>query len=163
MKVLISSSNYTRYQVNPNLPIMDGEFFRRRPGDGQKYTFNGVEMAPRVAINRIAFSPELPTRLKLPVYDQALASINEPGASPATVNIMQVFPNPASDNTQIFLNYSGNFEMKLIDISGKVLRQISFQGDQHIFDVSNLAEGLYIISVNDLQNGKSFTQKLVKK
>jgi predicted acyl esterase len=163
LKVLISSSNYTRYQVNPNLPIMDGEFFRRRPGDGQKYTFNGVEMAPRVAINRIAFSPEMPTRLKLPVYDQALASIENPGASPATVSTMQVYPNPATDNTQIFLNYSGNFELKLIDISGKVLRQVRFQGDQHIFDVSNLAEGLYIVSVNDLQNGKSFTQKLVKK
>ena len=163
LKVLISSSNYTRYQVNPNLPIMEGEFFRRRPGDGQKYTFNGVEMSPRIAINRVAFSPDHPTRIKLPVYDQALASIENPGQSPAPGYSMQLYPNPATESSIVFLNYSSNFELKLIDISGKVLQQMRFQGEQHMLDVSNLAEGLYIVSVSDLQNGKKFTQKLVKK
>ncbi len=56
MKVLISSSNYNRYQVNANVPISEGDFFRRQPNDGQTYSFNGVEMAPRVATQSIYFS-----------------------------------------------------------------------------------------------------------
>ena len=42
IRVLINSANYTKYQPNANLPLNDGEFFRRNPGDGQSYVFPGL-------------------------------------------------------------------------------------------------------------------------
>ena len=162
MKVLISSSNYTRYQVNPNLPINDGEFFRRRPGDGQKYTFNGVEMEPRIAINRIAFSPEHPSRLMLPVFEQNLVATEEPAQNIDLNYTMQVYPNPVKENTVVYLNYSSNFKLSLIDVSGRVLVEEEYYGEQHLIDTSNLTKGLYLINVIDLDSGRKFTQKLVK-
>ena len=74
MKILVSSSNYNRYQVNPNIPIADNEFFRRKPGDGQgtNKTPDGTFMMPRTAVQRIAFSPNNPSNVELPMYSRQL-------------------------------------------------------------------------------------------
>lgn len=163
IKILISSSNYTRYQVNPNLPIMPGEFFRRRPGDGQTYVYNGVEMAPRIAINRVAFSPACPTRIKLPVFDKALAGIEEPAQPVNPDYTMNVYPNPTKDLAILYMNYASGFNVQIHDIAGKTIQSFQFMGEQTTLDVSELKEGLYIITATDTQNGKRFTSKLVKR
>jgi predicted acyl esterase len=162
MKILISSSNYTRYQVNPNLPIMDGDFFRRRPGDGQTYTYNGVEMTPRIAINRVAFSPNHPTHIKLPVFDQRLVAVDEVAEEHELSNVMQIYPNPANENTIVFTNYSSDFELNLFDISGKQIDRFNYQGEQQLIQTDKLPQGMYVVVLRDLSNGKKFTQKFVK-
>jgi len=68
IKILISSSNYGRYQVNPNVPVEPGEFFRRKPNDGQSYTFQGTVYPPRIAQQTVYFSTEFPSEVGLPVY-----------------------------------------------------------------------------------------------
>lgn len=163
IKILISSSNYTRYQVNPNLPIMPGEFFRRKPGDGQKYTYNGVLMSPRIAINRVAFSNVHPSRIRLPIYDQALASVDEAPTSVTPQNKLVVYPNPTTDETLVSLNYTGTFELQVIDITGKVVFSKNFMGDQYNFNVEQLPGGIYTVTVKDIHTGKRFAEKLVKK
>jgi hypothetical protein len=162
MKILISSSNYTRYQVNPNIPIMPGEFFRRRPGDGQTYTFNGTVMQPRIAVNRVAFSPTHPSRIKLPVYDQALASVEEP-ASPSEPELnMQVYPNPSSSQSVVYMNYVSEFSLEIKDLSGKTIRREQFNSEQYSLGLENIPQGVYIIQVTDAKNGNRFTRKLVR-
>lgn len=163
IKILISSSNYTRYQVNPNLPIMPGEFFRRKPGDGQKYTYNGVQMSPRVAINRVAFSNAHPSRIKLPIYDQALASVEETPNGITPINNLVVYPNPTADEALISVDYAGNFELTITDISGKVIFNKNFTGDQTNLNVQTLSNGMYSLTVKDLNNGKRFGSKLIKR
>lgn len=161
IKILISSSNYTRYQVNPNLPIMPGEFFRRKPGDGRKYKFNGVEMAPRTAINRVAFSNVYPTRVRLPIFDKNLVGVEELPATTAE-NIMLVYPNPTSSEALVSMDYTAEFELEVTDISGKTVLKRNFTGDQLTLDVQNLSNGIYAITVKDTNSGKRFGNKLIK-
>src|SRR5690606_34594695 len=68
IKVLISSSNWPRYQANANIPIEQGDFFRRTPGDGQTYSFEGTIYSPRVANQEVYFSPNQPSQIIFPFY-----------------------------------------------------------------------------------------------
>ncbi|MCS6819072.1 MAG: CocE/NonD family hydrolase, partial [Chitinophagales bacterium] len=163
LRFLVSSSNYTRYQVNPNLPLNDGEFFRRKPGDGQTYRFNGIEMSPRVAVQRIAFSPQHPTSVVLPVWNgKNYVGIKDPSDKVAPFDIT-VFPNPADDFVQIFVNKFGSYKLSITDISGKDVYSSLFE-DNEIVDVSRLTAGLYFARVSNPQNPsevvvKKFTVK----
>lgn len=162
IKVLISSSNYTRYQVNPNLPIMPGEFFRRKPGDGQTYVFEGVEMAPRVAINRIAFAPEYPTHIQLPVLNQAFAGLNDEDLQGES-SFMLLYPNPAEDKITLMVDNSSAYELLLTDLTGKVLSKEVVTGNEFTVHTQSLNSGIYLVNLKDLSNQKGFTKRFIKK
>ena len=145
MKVLISSSNYDRYQVNPNLPIEEGEFFRRKPGDGQKYTYQGVEMTPRVAVQRIGISDGMKSFIDLPVYSHtAFTSTFE--ANPDIKIDAFVYPNPASHQVSVYLSKDGNYQLSVYNLQGKEVLVKSFQ-DQTSLDVEAWDSGLYIFRI----------------
>lgn len=159
MRILINSSNYTRYQVNPNLPLEDGEFFRRKPGDGQAYFFNGQMMDPRVAVQRVHFSPEHATSINFPVYNKDftytdIPEVNKSGNLDATV-----YPNPSTENIQIFVNMPGDHEVTITDISGRVVTTGRFD-DNIIFNVENFGQGIYFATITDKNN---VSQKITKK
>jgi len=161
MKILISSSNYPRYQSNPNLPIEPNEFFRRRPGDGRTYTFQGQEMSPRVAINRVAFSPEYPTRIKLPVLNQPFLSVDENNAISQSVQ-MSIYPNPTQNEVIVYMNYASDFKVSVVDLSGKLISNSTFQGEQTTVDLNSLKNGMYLVTVIDTKNGTQMTSRVVK-
>lgn len=163
MKVLISSSNNPRYQSNPNLPIMPNEFFRRRPGDGQTYIFEGQEMAPRVAIQRVAFSPQYPSKIKLPVYNQSIASTSNTGNSFNESNEILVYPNPTNGITTISLTKSSNYTLRLFDLVGNLISNSEFHGDTYQLNTENLNSGTYLIQTTDLKTGQSKVSKLIKR
>lgn len=73
LKILVSSSNYPIYQVNPNVPIEDWDFFRWKPGSNETYTYNGTEYSARSAVNTIHFAPGYPSRIELPVFGREIA------------------------------------------------------------------------------------------
>jgi putative CocE/NonD family hydrolase len=162
MKILISSSNYPRYQSNPNLPIEPNEFFRRRPGDGRTYTFQGQEMAPRVAINRIAFSPEHATRIKLPVLNQPFLSVDETNPSITEQAQMSIYPNPTQNEAIVYMNYSSEFSVALYDLSGKEISSSLFQGEQTTVNLNTLKSGIYLVTVRDAKNGNQLTSRVIK-
>ncbi|HLP18806.1 MAG TPA: CocE/NonD family hydrolase, partial [Chitinophagales bacterium] len=159
MRILVNSSNYTRYQVNPNLPLEDGEFFRRKPGDGQFYMFEGQQMFPRVAVQRVHFSPEHPTSINFPVYN---TNFTYNPVTPITADSkfdISVFPNPASEKVQIFSNMPGDHELVITDISGRVVFTDNFD-DNIILNAEKFGKGLYFATVTDL-NKK--TDRVTKK
>jgi len=159
--ILINSSNYTRYQVNPNLPLNDGEFFRRKPGDGQTYIFNGEEMHPRKAVQRVHFSPEHPTAINFPVYNSGLAtSVQQPGRSVNTGLEVSVFPNPVNDKLQIMVNRPSEYAVTVLDHLGRVV-ETQTMDDIAIFDVSLYSKGVYMAEVVDLKDGSRITKKFV--
>ena len=160
MKALISSSNFDRFQVNPNLPIMDGEFFRRKPGDGQTYTYNGVEMAPRVAVQRVAFSSEYPTHISLPVYSKKYTGENEPQKLSDVGLQALLYPNPTSGEVNIYMNHSAKYEAAIIDITGKVISKVTFTGEQFTTNLGNVASGMYFVEIADTKTGEKVVQKL---
>jgi hypothetical protein len=80
-------------------------------------------------------------------------------------NSFYVYPNPAglTFNTVINSNTAGTGDLKVSDVTGKVLvsKTLSLQkGVQTVVtDVSQMAPGIYFVSLNE--NGKVETQKLV--
>jgi putative CocE/NonD family hydrolase len=151
VRVLISSSNFTRYQVNPSVPMEDGEFFRRKPGDGQSYFFEGQEMFPRSAVQRIHFSPDHPSSINLPTYNttQVYSDVKPVISTPnfdATV-----YPNPASDQIQVFASMPGNHEVVITDITGKRIYTGRFD-DNLIINTTRFGGGVYFATVTDINN-----------
>lgn len=157
IRILINSSNYTRYQVNPNLPLMDGDFFRRKPGDGQFYVYNGQVMYPRVAVQRVHFSPQYPTSITFPTLNKDFFVDIEPVEVTTNFDI-NVFPNPASDDVQIFVNRPSEYELMVSSITGTVVAKTSFE-DNVILNVSNFSKGLYIATVRDLRTNEIISRK----
>ncbi|TAL62353.1 MAG: hypothetical protein EPN85_02855, partial [Bacteroidetes bacterium] len=124
IKILISSSNYTRYQVNPNLPINDGDFFRRKPGDGQGYTYNGNFMMPRLAVQRLAFSPQYPSNIELPIYVQGYVwtPTFTPEIVKPEVEDLLLFPNPANNEVSVYLSKKSDYTISVTNIAGQLIR-----------------------------------------
>jgi len=158
LKVLISSSNYDRYQVNPNLPIEDGEFFRRQPNDGQTYNFNGEDMASRIAEQTIYFSSEYPSYIELPLLNQNIYT-STPALSQLT-NDVQLYPNPASD--VLFVNTSeGKVKtLTVYDVAGKLVQSFNQMPSTGI-SITNWAKGAYLVTI-ELENGATINRKMVK-
>lgn len=161
MKILISSSNYTRYQVNPNLPIEEGDFFRRKPGDGRSYNFEGKEMLPRVAVNRVYFSPEYPTHIELPVYDPTFIVGNEeeqvefkPGLD-ATI-----YPNPANDRVTLAMGIPGDYSYQVHNMMGQLITEGNIYDRQEL-QVNDYETGVYLVEFMEKESGTRFTRKLV--
>ena len=108
----------------------DGEFFRRNPGDGQTYIFNGQEMSPRVAVQRIHFSSEHPTQIVFPTIDNTLAGSCDFYEGPNKINEVKefnldlsLFPNPATNNIHLFVNKPAktNYNVVITNAIGNVI------------------------------------------
>jgi len=150
VKILLSSSNNPRYQANPNLPLNDGEFFRRQPGDGKTYVYKGVEMTPRKAIQRVAFSPEYPSQLILPVYgDSKVIKVRDRESKPSWD--LQVFPNPSNGKFNVFASKPGAFVAIVYNSMGQQIHSASFN-DQLNLDLTRQAAGQYFIEVHEKAN-----------
>ncbi len=161
IKILISSSNFTRFQANPNIPIADGEFFRRKPGDGQgtNKTPDGTFMMPRVAVQRIAFSSQYPTNIELPVYHGTVLSANQ--KAHITAMDVLVYPNPASDGVTIYLSKNGEYKATLFDITGKLMLQSKAFNEMIKINTEEIPAGLYFVEVVDNKTNEKITSKLI--
>ncbi|MFN0199897.1 MAG: CocE/NonD family hydrolase [Bacteroidia bacterium] len=148
MKILISSSNYPRYQATPHLPLHDGEYFRRKPGDGQGYTYNGQFMLPRTAIQRVYFSPQQQTHIELPIYK----STGTVGVTPPikVENSLQVvaYPNPVNDKLFVSVNQKGDYQLILLNTIGQEVMRQALTEDA-MLDVSKLPAGVYQVQITD--------------
>jgi predicted acyl esterase len=156
IKVLITSSDFPRYQSNANVPINDGEFFRRKPGDGRTYVFQGVEYAPRKSVQRIAFSPEFPTQIILPVYGKSTLTAVKP-----QIKVdwdIDVYPNPSSDLVNINLSKNGNYIYEVFNTLGDKIAENSFEQNEKI-DISSWQSGQYFITIYDKNNDKARMSK----
>lgn len=161
IKVLISSSNYPRFQACANVPIMPNEFFRRKPADGRTYIFNGTEYAPRISVQRIAFSDVYPTQIELPVFGSTavVTAIKKPNV---VVNWdVQLFPNPNDGKFSLFISKPGKYLSNIYNMIGEKVysREIT---DQQLFDLKDLAKGQYLLELIDIKDTeqrvtKSFT------
>jgi hypothetical protein len=75
---------------------------------------------------------------------------------------MMLYPNPAQNQTVVYLNYASDFRVSLFDISGKLLKEENYNGEQYLLDTEKLPKGMYIVTVFDTESGRKFSQKLVK-
>ena len=158
MRVMICSSNHTRYQVNPNLPLEEGEFFRRQPSDGRTYVFNGVEMEPRIAVQRIAHSPEHPTKLTLPIYQKNVTNVDNLLAGEEPLEIT-VYPNPADNFITVFANKTNELSVNIYNLMGQLVYESKFN-DMTKIDVNNFDKGMYLVEVVNADAKEKVVKKL---
>lgn len=162
MKVLISSSNWPRYQSNANVPIEDGDFFRRTPNDGKSYNFNGVNYSPRVAEQTIYFSPDQPSQILLPVYDRTSnpneTTTNEPDLGDKD---WLIYPNPIQSDFTILTSKSENYSILIYDIAGNRIYTSANNNGKSNVTIQHLAKGTYIIELKTAQ--ETYTEKLIKR
>ncbi|NPD45635.1 CocE/NonD family hydrolase [Lentimicrobium sp. S6] len=144
MKILISSSNYPRYQSNPNLPIEEGEFFRRDVLEEKTYEFNGVEMSARSAEQSIFCGPYTPTQIILPVYTAYGVGMEESFVKDSQI---QIWPNPTQNLISVSNQKHSTFDINIRNINGQLLR--SFSSSQQLFpvDMQSLSPGIYLFEI----------------
>jgi predicted acyl esterase len=162
IKVLISSSNYPRFQASANVPIMPNEFFRRKPADGRTYMYNGTEYAPRISVQRIAFSDQYPTQIELPVFGSTavITSIRKPNTVKPNWDA-NLFPNPSDGVFSVFITKTGKYLATVYNTIGEkiISREIN---EQEVFQLKDIAKGQYVLELIDIKDAeqkvtKSFT------
>jgi hypothetical protein len=117
-------------------------------------------MAPRVAVQRVTFSPDYPTNIDIPIYSGTYTAIedNEPNEVLSTINAV-VYPNPANSDLNVFMNVSANYEVRLLTITGKAITLARTFNDNITLDVNALAAGVYFVEITD----KDSQERIVKK
>jgi hypothetical protein len=67
---------------------------------------------------------------------------------------LNVYPNPAKDilNIEVKGSMKGKGTVMLLDLSGKLIDQIQLSSDKGQLNLSNVANGLYLLRYRDSQN-----------
>lgn len=77
-------------------------------------------------------------------YDQCTSII---GVSTFATQALEVYPNPMSDFTNVMLPLNGNFDVKLIDMTGKEVRSRSQVNGRITISKDGLSSGIYLLNV----------------
>ena len=80
--------------------------------------------------------------------------------------VLQLAPNPVTEELNVSLSYKGAFEgsIQVINTVGQTLRHISFEAEQFHrdqFNLENLSSGVYFLKVTD-EKGNQIIQRFVK-
>ncbi len=161
VKIIISSGNYQRYQSNPCIPMNDGEFFRRKPGQNKTYVFQGKEMAARKSLQQVFFAPGKETRVILPVYGKSVVTSTKPVAMKPSLDIT-LFPNPVKDVLQAYISEPGQYNVQVLNVVGQEIRSL-LSNEQIRMDISSLPAGVYMLNVSNRSDAsKTQSVKFVK-
>lgn len=81
------------------------------------------------------------------------------------VQTVSIYPQPV--RTEFFVNlpntgYSGNYELNIVDLNGKLVKQVSFIGQMVQINCEDLTKGVYIIKISNDKKNEIYTSKLVK-
>ncbi|PBQ32278.1 hypothetical protein CNR22_11010 [Sphingobacteriaceae bacterium] len=109
--------------------------------------------------------------VNLPLVAAPTPTVEEPNTvglkeNASSISQVSVFPNPASDITNIsyFLSQSKTISIQLIDIKGQVIKELYKQEDApgfhtQILNLNGVASGVYFIKTN--ANQQKVSQKLI--
>jgi len=64
-------------------------------------------------------------------------------------NLLEIFPNPATDRLNIYFPVRGSGQIAIFDLSGKMLLNENYLGEQLQVDVSGFPSGMYLIRLAD--------------
>lgn len=95
--------------------------------------------------------------LQIAMGDDTFTSVKETYKGPE----FSLFPNPGDDLINLRFNESGNYQIQLLDVSGKLIYNQSLNGNRVQFDVSSVASGYYLIRVSS-ESGSSSKPVIVR-
>lgn len=80
-----------------------------------------------------------------------------------TLNLLQVYPNPAKDNIQLVFDLDGRTDIDIIDMTGRLMRRTSYEASGFTnlsLDVSGLNPGVFFVKLS--MEGKSNVLRFIK-
>ncbi|MCS6894847.1 MAG: T9SS type A sorting domain-containing protein [Bacteroidia bacterium] len=160
IKVLVSATNYPRYQPCPNVPLMPGEFFRRRPFDNRTYTFHGVPMNARRNLQTLFSAPDKPSYIELPVLGGRFVS-SLPQNYEGRLTTTTIYPNPTQDRAVVEVSSTGAHTVEVYTLTGERIFRADFT-QRLSLPVSDWQSGMYLVRVLSDQGGIIGTHKLVR-
>ena len=158
MKVLISSSNYPKYQSNPNIPNNAGEFFRWIPGDTIGYDYNGTWIYPQSSDITLEFSDANPSFIEMPNVYQLPNDVAENQIEKS----LHLYPNPTNDILFLERNFNEECIIEVYNLLGaKVIeKKLGKNAKNGFIDVSALDKGVYLL-MTVAKDGASVAKKFV--
>ena len=159
LKVLVSGSNWPRYQSCPNIPLASGEFFRRPRGSGRTYRWQGRDYGSQRLLHRLELAPNNLSGLTLPVLGGRVPTIRA-GAAMAHGSLkLRCWPQPATDRLHVELLGGGTCRWRLHDMQGRELMAGTFAEAENL-NVETLPPGLYALQVAD-ERGRLHAQRVL--
>ncbi|MCS7162935.1 MAG: T9SS type A sorting domain-containing protein [Bacteroidia bacterium] len=159
IKILVSATNYPRYQPCPNVPLMPGEFYRRRPFDNTPYVFRGVRMYARRNLQKVHSGPDQLSYIELPVFGGRFVT-QLSMASFSTKPAFTLFPNPAREVAYLESSQAGIYTAEIYTPAGQRLCQVPFNNTIAL-PVSHWGAGIYLLRIQDNQGQTLATHRLV--
>jgi hypothetical protein len=86
--------------------------------------------------------------------DSAFCDLILPVTEVMPLTDLSIYPNPAHSELNISWSNTRSAELRLFDLTGRLLRQIPAAFSGHIIDVSGLTRGLYILQLGEIQYRK---------
>jgi hypothetical protein len=68
------------------------------------------------------------------------------------ISRLKIYPNPASDFISLKSNLSANSKIEIVDLSGRLIKQIIYTGIENTIDVRDLKVGNYVIKIRGQKN-----------
>lgn len=82
------------------------------------------------------------------------------GINEADLSQIKVYPNPATDQLNIYLGENEVEYVQIMDISGRIIDNVQVTGNTEMLDVSSYQDGIYFYAI--VQNGEiTMTDKFV--
>lgn len=72
-------------------------------------------------------------------------------------------PNPVDDFLQIKIKETGNFSIRILDLSGRMITTLPLEGDEQSLNTSTWFPGLYFVQLFSAQGEFIKAQKIIKK
>ena len=96
-----------------------------------------------------------------PVYYNIISVLNleEAGIENNNLSLMNVYPNPAQNELNIG-NITSTFDFTLTNMDGKIIRSGKVSPSNKTIDLSNVANGTYIVQLKNTLN--AFTYRVIK-
>ncbi len=133
IKIVITGNNHPLYQSNPHVPLEEGDFFRVSPTqmDTATYTFRGIPVKARPAVQFLHISPNRPASITLPVLgtptipDPEISSVSKPQDD------QQIFV--FAQNGYIFINaLNNNGVWELYSVDGSLIHSVKISTGKRI-------------------------------
>ena len=164
LKVVITSSNFPKYQTSPGLPLNPDSFFRWNPASGALAQHPSGYTEPKVLENTVYAGSSQQTALSLPVFGKPLQPRPRTADTTRLPSRQQpeltIYPNPVRKRLRGELESPEQHQLLLKSITGKRLRQRRVKG-RFALDVSSLPPGMYVLQVQQ-EGSIERTRKIIK-
>ena len=77
-------------------------------------------------------------------------------------NPVTIYPNPLQEELIVSIAKRGNYQLSIINTNGQLVRQAPFLEEQLQLDVSELAEGMYLVVLKDRAGNTLMAERILK-